>query len=811
MCPAIKRITCVKWVPGDSEDSRNGYHLSSCSSLVQESCNRLESGWFGVRIRLSLNTFTVGFNYAIHQCAESTIKDARIPLGLIDGDNKLRPAIDTLESNAQKVKSELEEKETEVNESRALLVLSEDVTLQDGIKNLQGERNSATSEVANVRQTLGLTDATANTITAIQKVKSDAQQNKDERQAREKEINDAKSLLNLSGTTSLQDGLVELKNASESAEGIIRDARSTLQLTDPNIGLVNTIDGLKSEAQANKTSREASEKEVRDAKSLLSISDKTSLHDGLVALHDASESAKGIIKNARSSLELTDPNLNLVDAINQVKSDAQTRSSELETVRGQLTTALSIIEHAQKDLELQDKDSPISPAIKSLKEQLQQAQDTLEKSQREVNDARGLLKLSTSTTLQKGLRDLQEHLRNAEATVKAAQETLSLSDADSNISRAIINVQDQLKNANGQLDDARKSLDLSDDNADISQAIGRLQSNSKILNDDLDVHNRQLGNCIHTIRSLLVPANDLNSLPGMTIVDLQTRYRPLGAKVDDKSTPLTLEKLNWSLEIGNIPTTKEPFNQLTERLRAMMVFGAEVPDRLDVLEALINQVDQCTLADLNALFRVLCNSWISSGHAQMVELNFTPILDGAPQSSLQVLFEARLLELLIRGSSVLRYGWSNLATAVEDSWRVINETVINENLILRAYDAWFKSLDRAGLEGITYHLMGVVEESDASLICSDRTDSSRLLIASVVVDGSYCYLCKTGEPRATMYAVSDLQYHLPRSVIVFPTRDRGNGVVSADPPFSEPPTQTFAENHLQSLYSRGSTAVYRGQ
>lgn len=90
-----------------------------------------------------------------------------------------------------------------VNQSRALLQLAEGVTLQDGLKQLQGERDRAPSMVANVQQSLELGESTSDPVKAIQKAKLEAEQNKNERKAREKEISNAKALLHLLVTTSL--------------------------------------------------------------------------------------------------------------------------------------------------------------------------------------------------------------------------------------------------------------------------------------------------------------------------------------------------------------------------------------------------------------------------------------------------------------------------------------------------------------------------------------------------------------------------------------------------------------------------------
>jgi hypothetical protein len=346
--------------------------------------------------------------------------------------------------------------------------------------------------------------------------------------------------------------------------------------------------------------------------------------------------------------------------------------------------------------------------------------------------------------------------------------------------------------------------ELSAKDAEFKKAADDNKDHLKTAENNLRTTQAALQNMAEISRKLL---GSRHTIPPQTISSIVlANQKYVEVTLRDQGNILDLP--GWSLDVANVHVAAENFEQSTERLRALTILGADVPTCLEELEGMIAQVEQCTHNSLDTILSMIYARWQSNGIVQTVDgvLSIMPIT--ISQSGLQVLLEARLFELLVRGTSVLGIGWIDVQEAIQNFWMIINHSVIEENSILQAYRAWFKSLNNSTLAvSLPQELLYIVTAADPTLSCREMS-GSRVLIADIL-SSDHCLLWKVGEPRASMYAISDLEYYIPSAVTVFPLRRRADGVTSTEPPFTESFSARFVARKMTSLHDNGLPAIFQ--
>jgi len=813
---------------------------------------------------------------------DSTILQARTSLKLVESNSELLAGIDRAKSDFNKMKEKLEASEEQVSDARTALKLSSSASLQQGIVAMQEDLNQANGIIQESRTSLELVDTDIDLSDAIGKAKSEATANEIKLAESQKEVREARTLLQLAESLSLQQGIAAVQEQLTQAKNVIKEARTSLGFIDDDLDLAGTINRVNSAAEQIKTDLAAKNKVITEAGELLALPDTSSLQDAIANLQQDLKAANETVDNARNALALQGKDADILLAISKLKQQLQdstqtanNKQARILEVEQQLQAKSEEIDQALASLKLpemrtlksacswlrdrydtilwdynaaksalgitQTSGRTVENGIKGLQQRLSNITQSLNlapgvnletglatrlrdltEAQTRIDEARALLNLQGNVTLLNGIRGLQQSLSTAEDAIRKTRGSLGLQpditleaglarwqqrlnaaeqsvretrqslalEAGITTSRGLSDFQRRLKTAEDAVEEARTSLNLQTE-VTLRDGLGRAMSQSVWWQGrGYDMQ--------QALRKLLVPGTELVEGSG----DLN-RYKPLGAKIRNNGTPLKTPE--WFLAISDVPTTMEPFDQLTERLRALMVLDADILDQLKVLEDLMQQVARCALPGLVILLDMLFACWRSNGHITMTG-DITVLPTSTPQPSLQVLFEARLLELLIRGTSVLQHGWADVDDTIQQVWQEVNRSVIDNNPVLQAYRAWFNSLSTTPIN-LLQELLNTVTAANEAQVCTEESEG-RVLAADVMADGSHCFLWQPGQPRGSMYAVSDLQYYIPSSVIVFPGR-RESGVIVTDPPFTEPVPMTFVMENMNSLVVRGSVAQYK--
>jgi hypothetical protein len=532
-------------------------------------------------------------------------------------------------------------------------------------------------------------------------------------------------------------------------------------------------------------------------------------------------SYEATVVSAREKLIISQDDGNVLVAIDKLKRDLSTAESTAKTVASteQSKEALQqVLDKIRGHLDITSANVDVADMVDKVRGQL----DTAKSDQAILKNVREALGTTNGTgrNVLDDIRDLKKLGDEHKAIVRHAKAQFGVTIADDAVVESIAECMRRATLAEPTLSRARALFSLDPTKGDILEAIGLLKDRVSDAEDDRDLvrkffafsnnstYTTDVNNIrdrldaaepiLKTLRTLLVPGKELVEGTG----DL-SRYKGLGLQMVGNGEPL--ETPIWFLAMASVPTTREHFTQLTERLRALMVFDSEVVDRLEVLEDMIHQVGHCVRQNLEALFDMLYACWKSNGHVQLIGGVIAVVSDGTPQTSLQALFEARLLELLIRGTSVLRFGWTDSRNAVLNAWRKVNRSVIRSSMLLQAYSDWFGNLGQPTPMNLLKELFDIVWTSNLSLSCRERS-GGRVLVADVLTDGSHCFLWQPGQACGSLYAVSELQYHTMSAATVFPgRRQSGSGrAIVAEPAFIEPMTKEFVAENMVSLYDRGS-------
>jgi hypothetical protein len=835
---------------------------------------------------------------------DETILKARTSLELVASNMELLPGLELAIANANQSKENLKAKQQELDGARNVLELSENTTLLQGVEAIQRKLEEANTIIQNAEKSLPPNSSGTALPGAIDKV--------------QKEIANARILLKLKPSTTLQQGIEDVQTALRQAEEVVKKSRKSLKLAETELDVAGAVQRIKqevddarehlklkpsttlqqglttvtSEAQKTKTKLEAIEGEVRGARTLLKISEPTTLETGITTLQTNLTQTGDVVKEARGEFADTEPDL--VKAIRDFKLEAQEVKVDLKAKEGIIRQARSLlklsepitldngIENLQK--QLASVQSSADGSNETSKTRIQEVEEQLKAKSKEIEDAMSYLKAIAPSTLQgaiealqtkyvnsrnsivaarkklkidnrggillpQGIQNLQDELYSAETEVKNAKQSLGLQpgitlesgifdllqrfEARNNvISRARIALglsaegpldlaawRIQLDSAEATVKNAKELLNL-DANTTLGDGLlewkGLLEAADETIEDARKSLEIQPG---YTLAQGLITARDNSAISSRLQLSLQKLLVPgkrlgpegldmmrsnhVGVKIVNRGD--RLEFPPWSLAIASLVTTRESFDQLTERLRLLMIFGSDVLDQLEVLESLIQQVHQCTLEDLRLILDTLCGCWICSGHLVKAE-RIAPVRDAPSQSSLQVLFEARLLELLFRGLSVLSHGWGFVRDTFQQFWLVINKSVIDNHPVLQAYQAWFESLDTTPID-LLQALHDIVMAVNPARVCRERS-GTRVLVANLMEDGSHCFLWDVNQVRGSLYAVSELQYHIVSAATVFPSRREAGGVIVADPAFIEPMPKVFVKSNMTTLHKRGTMAIY---
>ena len=489
-----------------------------------------------------------------------------------------------------------------------------------------------------------------------------------------------------------------------------------------------------------------------------------------------------------------------------------------------------MIASARTRLAVHQSDGDILAVIDAMSNELEAARDTIAHGPPAVlKSIREILDLPPHRDICEYLEEMEKRSDKSASIVKGAKKQLDLAPSDSNVVEAIAHWMERAKDAEPVVSKARKLLALDSTGGDIPSAVRSLKIKLSSAEEERDhvrktfaltpdvelktaindikerLHTAEYNveSMIGSVRKLLAPS-ETPSPHTMTSIVL-ARNNATGATLRDQGSVLDLPV--WSLEVTSVPVSTDGFKKRMERLKVLTVFDADVSTCLKELEGMIAQVEQCTHDDLVAILTMLYAYWQTNGLVKMVNGQPSVVPAAIPQPHLHVLLEARLLELMIRGTSILRCGWLDVQEAVHDVWMVVNRTAIEENLILQAYRAWFRSLDQPIPLSMPQMLYDIVMAIDPTLLCQE-VSGARVLVANVLSNDN-CLLWQVGEHRASMYAISDLQHYISTSTTVFPGRRRGHGVVVTDPVFTEPLHARFVMNVMSSLHIRGLTGRHQ--
>lgn len=520
---------------------------------------------------------------------------------------------------------------------------------------------------------------------------------------------------------------------------------------------------------------------------------------------------------AESSLASFKRTLNL-----DVTADDLSVQNEISNLRAHK----AMISSTRTKLAVHQSDGDVLAAIDAMHDDLETAKNTIANDSPAVlKSIREILDLSPHRDVCEYLTEMKKRSDKSTSIVKGAKKQLEIAPSDSNVVGAIAHWVERANDAELIVSKARKLLALDPTGGDIPSAIRSLKNKLSSVEEDRDLARKTFAltpsvelkpavnhikkrletaennviSLIGSVRKLLAP-NDAPSLQDMTSVVL-ARHNTTTTPLRDRGS--VLNPPMWSLEITSVPVSVDSLEKRMERLKVLTVFDAGVSTCLEEVEGMLAQVEQCTHNNLDTISTILHAYWQTNGLVKIVNGQLSVVPAANPQSRLHALLEARLLEFMVRGTSVLRCGWIDVQEAIQNVWMVVNQSTIEENLVLQAYRAWFNSLDQPVPLSLPQMLYDIVMTSDPTLSCQE-VSGGRVLIANILSNG-YCFLWQVGEHRASMYAVSDLQHYLASSTTVFPERRRAPGVVVADHEFTEPLFARFVMNQMSSLHVRGLT------
>lgn len=258
---------------------------------------------------------------------------------------------------------------------------------------------------------------------------------------------------------------------------------------------------------------------------------------------------------------------------------------------------------------------------------------------------------------------------------------------------------------------------------------------------------------------------------------------PVAVDLAQHNRSLPVKALAWNLQLDHAPQTLESFTQASQRLAVAVLIDYQPFVCFSVLENLINRVDSCTLADLALLAGTLQTRWEVGVHNPDDE---------------QALLEARVLEVLVRGASMLQCGLTVIGNLVE-TW--ISKYSFDSKLLLKVYKLWFESIGNTN-QTLSQAITTLSQDSTSPVrSAQELRNPNRELFAHNLSGQRFGLLVdRASNPvQISHYEVKDMLHYLPNRVTTFVERRDHDGTLRAPSPFHEPLAARFVVEELPEL------------